>query len=358
VAASLTGQAPRTKPPRRPRRAFTRSPRWARQRAPAPSRPPRDWVAIIVTALPGVAALIAVGFTFASVKATQGQVQIAHQQQITAEQGQITDRYNAAITNLGSHSIEIRLGGIYALQRLMQDSRRDQPTVIAVLCAFVRDQAATPIKLPTLEAKVNYRQPTDIQAALTVVGTGDTARDGRTTVVDFDHAQLDGAALGDLDLSSANLGGANLTGADLTRANLTGANLFDADLAETSFGGANLRGANLFGANLTLTSLGGADLTNADLIGANLIDAVGIDANLNGVDLTSANLTRAALDYANLTSANLTHANLTHADLTHADLTSADLTGADLTGALWPADQPVPKGWLRDPHSGRLRRAP
>jgi hypothetical protein len=35
--------------------------------------------------------------------------------------------------------VEIGLGGIYALQRIMKDSPRDQPTVVAVLCAFVRD---------------------------------------------------------------------------------------------------------------------------------------------------------------------------------------------------------------------------
>ena len=92
---------------------------------------------VVVAAL--IAAFIAVFTNAQSQRATNTQLRIA-------EQGQITDRYNAAITNLGSHSIEIRLGGIYALQRLMQDSPRDQSTIIAVLCAFVRDQASPAIK--------------------------------------------------------------------------------------------------------------------------------------------------------------------------------------------------------------------
>ena len=74
-----------------------------------------------------------------SVRATNAQLQIA-------QQGQITDRYNAAITNLGSDKLDIRLGGIYALQRLMQDSHRDHPTVIAVLCAFIRDHVPATAK--------------------------------------------------------------------------------------------------------------------------------------------------------------------------------------------------------------------
>src|SRR5262249_16735039 len=137
------------------------------------ARPKRDWVPIAtlaVAGLPGLAALVALIFSYQAIKATDTQLQIA-------EQGQITDRYNAAIANLGSRSLQIRLGGIYALQRLMQDSHRDQPTVVAVLCAFVRDQTSAAAK----PAKPHVRPATDIQAALTVVGTRNPKNDGRGT---------------------------------------------------------------------------------------------------------------------------------------------------------------------------------
>jgi hypothetical protein len=97
-----------------------------------PKRPPRDWIQIIATALPGLAALIALIFTWQSINATTDATN--RQLQVTG-QGQVTDRYNAAITNLGDSSVDVRLGGIYALQRIMQDSPRDQTTVVAVLCA-------------------------------------------------------------------------------------------------------------------------------------------------------------------------------------------------------------------------------
>src|SRR5262245_27391468 len=91
-------------------------PRWARLRHRGTTRPSHDWIQISVTALPGLAAFIALIFAWVSINATNDQLQLA-------EQGQITDRYNAAITNLGSPSVDVRLGGIYALQRIMQDSR-------------------------------------------------------------------------------------------------------------------------------------------------------------------------------------------------------------------------------------------
>jgi hypothetical protein len=98
----------------------------------------RAGVTLTFQNLTGIAAVLALIFTGLQVRATNGQLQETKDQLQITEQGQITDRYNAAIANLGSTSIDVRLGGIYALQRLMQDSPRDQPTVIAVLCAFAR----------------------------------------------------------------------------------------------------------------------------------------------------------------------------------------------------------------------------
>src|ERR1700732_949733 len=128
-------------------------------------------------------------------------------------------------------SIDMRLGGIYALQRLMQDSPRDQPTVIAVLCAFARGPYPSD---PKLQGSSASSLPTDVQAALTVVGTRNTAHDGAMTLIDLNHALLANAQLEGLRLSGADLSGADLTGADLTGADLTGADLTRADLIGTN----------------------------------------------------------------------------------------------------------------------------
>src|SRR4051812_18837241 len=58
--------------------------------------------------------------------------------------GQITDRYSKAIEQLGSDALDVRLGGIYALERLAYDSRRKkeqntQNTIVEVLSAFTRE---------------------------------------------------------------------------------------------------------------------------------------------------------------------------------------------------------------------------
>ena len=59
-----------------------------------------------------------------------------------ARQGQVTDRYTKAIEQLGSDKgLDVRIGGIYALERIARDSPRDHPTIMEVLAAFIRDHS-------------------------------------------------------------------------------------------------------------------------------------------------------------------------------------------------------------------------
>ena len=210
-----------------------------------------------------------------------------------SREGQVTDRYTKAIEQLGSDKLDVRIGGIYALERVARDSARDHPTVMDVLAAFIREHSHEQWPPPDPPRHAGSIRP-DVQAAITVIGRRDAKRS-------IDQIDLDGA---------------------------------------------NLTGAYLPGANLAV-----------DLGGANLTGAVLVDANLDGAYLFRAILVDANLDGARLRRADLEGANLTGAILTGADLTNADLEGANLTGARWPRDAAVPEGWKLDTGSGRLKRA-
>jgi pentapeptide repeat protein len=160
------------------------------------------------------------------------------------EQGQITDRYTKAIGQLGSDKLDVRLGGIYALERIAKDSERDHPTVVEVLGAFVREAnrrhgTASPTQAmadevaeePVATAPGTNAKPqpaTDVQAALSVLGR--LPKQPKVSRGDLTGAQVAGALLEKANLTGALLGGANLTGALLREANLTGALLREARL--------------------------------------------------------------------------------------------------------------------------------
>lgn len=264
------------------------------------------------------------------------------------EQGQVTDRYTRAIEQLGSTELDVRIGGIYALERIARDSARDHPTVMEVLAAFIREHSREQWPLPDPDGHVPERQTRpDVQAAITVIGRRDAGRDR-------DPISLAGVNLTRANLSRANLNGANLVHADLTGvwltdALLSGAVFGDADLTDAVLGGADLTGA-LLSANLTRANLTSADLTDAILIRADLTDAFLIGANL-----TRANLTRATMTRTKLVNANLAGAKLANVDLPQADIAGANFDDADLTNAWFPSDAPIPAGWTV-PASGRLAR--
>ena len=146
-----------------------------------------------------------------------------------SREGHVTDRYTKAIEQLGSDKLAVRIGGIYALERVARDSAKDHPTVMEVLAAFIReppppDLADSPVR-PSAGGELARLRP-DVQAAVTVIGR-------RISRNDRDRINLHGADLARVNLHGADLTGANLIGTDLRSAHIHGAN----------FDGANLRAA-------------------------------------------------------------------------------------------------------------------
>ena len=237
---------------------------------------------------------------------TSRRVLAAEENVRVAQEGQITERFTRAIEQLGHKEMAIRLGGIYALERIAKDSGKDHGPIMEVLTAYVRERAPRQGE-DTQEAAETL--PTDIQAILTVISRRETTGNNRRNdPLDLTHTQLVGAALD----------GASLRRADLRRA----------DLRKTCLDGADLREARLTGARLREATLLGADLREARLIRADLREA-----RLTGAALGGARLIGAALGGARLVGARLVGAALFEADLHEADLSKADLHAAGLHGA-------------------------
>ena len=158
-----------------------------------------------------------------------------------SREGQVTDRYTKAIEQLGSDKLDVRIGGIYALERVARDSAKDLPTIMEVLTAFIRKHSQEPWPVDGNGAQQGEKKTRpDVQAAVTVAGRRDAKRD--ILPIDLADANLTDANLSGVDLTDAALTDAALTDANLTRAALTDANLTRADpsTARTSLARASL----------------------------------------------------------------------------------------------------------------------
>ena len=220
--------------------------------------------ATIVQALGGLFLLLTIYFTWRRVTATERQVEIAGE-------GQITERFTRAIEQLGSDKLEIRLGGIYALERIARDSEKDHWPIMEVLTAYVRENSPLPEEAEDGEKRDPEPITTDIQAILTVIGRRRVEFDLRGQWLDLSRTNLSDANLSDASLSGAYLLRANLSQANLSKANLSGACLFGADLSGAKLSRVNLSGANVFGADLSEANVFGANLK-----GLNIPKAIGL----------------------------------------------------------------------------------
>ncbi|MFD4268186.1 pentapeptide repeat-containing protein [Rhodococcus sp. NPDC058481] len=254
-------------------------------------------VGSIATAIAAVAAL---WFSAQSLRSTENQYGLS-------EQGQITDRFSRSVESLGNESMSVRLGGIYALERLARDSPQDQPTIIEVLGAYVRTmtppvnapECATPTITPTDNPWPHIAGPIpqpiaeDVQAAVTVIGRRDTSKDGPNP------PDLNRSCLSNVRLHGA-FAGADLSGSKLFFAQLDGADLSCASMGAADLSFANFTGAHLRYADLMLANLQWATVRNVDMKGVVLLGATLESANLGGSDLTGANLVEADLTNTHL----------------------------------------------------------
>src|SRR5262249_10539170 len=86
----------------------------------------------------GVAVLlVGLYFTAQTPRTSQETLQVNQETLRTTQESQITDRFTKAITQLGDNNLAVRLGGIYALERIAKDSEEDHWTVMEVLTTFV-----------------------------------------------------------------------------------------------------------------------------------------------------------------------------------------------------------------------------
>lgn len=232
---------------------------------------------------------------------------LRHEEQTRADQQRrITDTFSKAVEQLASEKVEVRLGGIYTLERLagelpinrrVAEGQGADPvselywTVMETLTAFVRERARwkEPDTAPAMPAQPDppdeiqpkARPATDIAAILEVILRRPGAGRERETAQPWR-----------LNLSGTDLRGADLTGAHLERAILTGAHLEGADLREAHLEGADLGGARLEGADLSRAHLNGrtylswAHFEGAELGWTHLEGADLREAQLQDVDLT------------------------------------------------------------------------
>ena len=295
---------------------------------------------------------------------------LSRRQTKTAEEGLITDRINKAVEMLGAEktvkrdgkeftqpNLEVRIGAIYALERIAQDSDRDHVQIMEILCAYIRQNAPaeSAVEWPTLEMhdgeedgplagdwrerlktfrekqealKKTLTCRTDIQTALSVIGRR-TAHQ-RALEAEAGHGKKGDVFVFDTPCPTADLPDDEYDPRllDAFREKLT---KWKNELYSYRGYQLDLRHCNLQGADLSRLNLNGAIFDGARMQGVNLECAHTVSARFVGVQLQGANLKQSLMLRANIENAEIQGANLAGVFLEGATLMEVNLHGADLT---------------------------
>jgi len=285
----------------------------------APTKPSerKDLILAVAQILGGTALLSGLYFTWRTMQVNR--------------EGQITERFTRAIDQIGkiddkgNKLLEVRIGGIYALERIARESEKDYSTIMEILGAYIRQNAPWPPR----ESHEEDNSPALPQAS-----------EGDVLSSELKPSQDVSTVLKVLWRRDRYLGNGEESSLDLPSVNLRGAAIANTHLEQTLFNGSNFEKAFLQDAYLQLAFLSETNFEQADLERANLQRATLHNANLRGANLRGANLEGVSLLWADLQGADLEGA---------VEITNEELHGqcSSLEGATMPNGQKY-EDWLKD----------
>ena len=215
------------------------------------------------------------------------------------EDKNVADRFTKAVEMLSDKErLEVRIGGIYTLERIAKDSKKDSIVVTKLLLAFVRRKTRESDYIRdhspwlvdsecSIEDRINEENypEEDIQICLEAVVSD--SRINQNITLSLDNANLQNANLFNYDLSNFSLKNTNLVLAFLQDSKLNGSLLIDtmlmkadlrysefkkAVLVRVDFSNSDLRGADFREAHLEDVIFDGADVEGAIFEGATIKD--------------------------------------------------------------------------------------
>lgn len=281
-----------------------------------------------------LAAIIGVPLAIWRSAVAKQQANASERQAETGEKRLKNEIYEKGAAMLGDDVPSVRLGGIYSLKALANESPLEyQVQVMELLCAFVRN--------PPEEEADTKRKASEGENGVRGLPVPRVLRDDVQTVVDMIVKRANDLNEGwrssegyQLDLRGASLESVAATGGDLSGALLHGATLDRGHFAKATLSGAQMTAGSMQGADVSAANMNGCRFHGVNLKG---IVGNGVDlshCSMNGVDLVGALLLDAKLSNCSMTGTSLRKARMQGAKLDHCHITNCDFTEA----YLWRAD--------------------
>ena len=282
---------------------------------------------------------------------------VAERQAGTAQSGLLNERYQKGAEMLGSEILSVRLGGIYALQRLAEDHPEEYHVqIMRLFCAFTRHptQDNSVVLSPAyfeatrIHEDWQFNLRLDVQAIMEAIAKrrASTIAHEKTDrfITDFRSADLRQLLLEDMHLSDLYIIDADLSGASFSLCEIYDVEFSGANLSPARFAGAHIENVNWEGCSMIGVSFNDASCgPSVGLIYNDLTSASFVNANLTGVRFCESDLSEAKFFGANLSNTRFSRNGM---------LVARNLTQAQLDQAVADPDNPPILDGVADAETG------
>ncbi len=239
-----------------------------------------------------------------------------------SQEGQITERFTRAIDQLGAaHSdgrknLEVRLGAIYALERIAKDSPKDHWSIMEVLTAYVRENSQwnPDTKNP------NEDLPTpghDIQAIINVIGRRNTKNDRERLDLSFTN-------LKNIIISNGNFNHCNLTNSYLTNTRTNDSYFNHADFSHSILNGLISKRTRFKNVSFFTTEMNQTRFLRCFFNDAEILCSSIKDSRINECIFKNSEISRTKFNYSTISNSELQEAELVDVIAIGATLTQID----------------------------------
>lgn len=197
-------------------------------------------------------------------------------------------------------NLEARLGALYSLERLLDESVKDQRAVLETLCAYVRENSALDVIGDEDNAPLFQRgetppaptRPGDVQAALTIIGrrpeSARTRADKEGWRLDLRNTNLTSYDLSRLNFDRADFSNSFLNGTKMRLGHFVNCVFRHVFLCSSKMAGADFSGSTFDTCHLKQAEIDETNFSSATFIASDLREAHVTTLNINGANLEKA----------------------------------------------------------------------
>jgi len=226
-----------------------------------------------------------------------------------AERGQVTERFSKAVEHIGDkENVSVRIGGLYALEKIALDSEKERATIQKVIASFIRRPPYLDKSKTTISSNLN--DCPDIHIAIKIFRDLNNSSD---SYPDLSNARLEYLDLSRLDLSKLNFTGASFKGSSLKYANLNKSNFVTSDFEKSDLSNVSVHSTNFMN----------TDFTKSILFQSTIKDCCLSFSKFEEAEIESTSIRNSALSYC---------------DFSKCSFGSNDIDNCNLTGSIFPND--------------------